>query len=371
MSTEEPPTASTGLSGDTVKDTESTGHASRTSKRSFGKGHAGSRASSKRSQPPQMSEKREETQQDDAQSPNIPRKSKGFSCLRGLLCCGASKSLDDEDSSPPKPRLKIPPQQTIASQTAKDASTAESSTAESKPDEKVEAREPQLSEKVDHSYPNGQPSTERQPPGKPEPRIDTQVPSNHLEVGPQIAVQAPTPVTTESEALIHDRTPQQEQRDTEIEMTDGGATVPIASNEVAGTAEQEDTNHQGQDSSTYEGGKRDSKAKIDLPPPPPLEERKAQIAHHQDESPDQDPEPQRWLLPPPQPELKGRKCLVLDLDETLVHSSFKVCANWQTLHTENTKQSRFYIKQTSLFRSKLKVNIIMSMLSSGLASTPL
>ncbi|KAH8700565.1 HAD-like domain-containing protein [Talaromyces proteolyticus] len=31
-----------------------------------------------------------------------------------------------------------------------------------------------------------------------------------------------------------------------------------------------------------------------------------------------------WLLPPPQPHLHGRKCLILDLDETLVHSSFKV-----------------------------------------------
>ncbi len=30
------------------------------------------------------------------------------------------------------------------------------------------------------------------------------------------------------------------------------------------------------------------------------------------------------LLPPVEPHLQGRKCLVLDLDETLVHSSFKV-----------------------------------------------
>lgn len=36
------------------------------------------------------------------------------------------------------------------------------------------------------------------------------------------------------------------------------------------------------------------------------------------------PEPQKWLLPRIAPEHKGRKCLVLDLDETLVHSSFKV-----------------------------------------------
>ncbi len=33
---------------------------------------------------------------------------------------------------------------------------------------------------------------------------------------------------------------------------------------------------------------------------------------------------QKALLPPIEPHLKGRKCLVLDLDETLVHSSFKV-----------------------------------------------
>ena len=31
-----------------------------------------------------------------------------------------------------------------------------------------------------------------------------------------------------------------------------------------------------------------------------------------------------WLLPPISQNLKGKKCLVLDLDETLVHSSFKV-----------------------------------------------
>ena len=35
-------------------------------------------------------------------------------------------------------------------------------------------------------------------------------------------------------------------------------------------------------------------------------------------------EKQTWLLPPVRPEFNGKKCLVLDLDETLVHSSFKV-----------------------------------------------
>ncbi len=35
-------------------------------------------------------------------------------------------------------------------------------------------------------------------------------------------------------------------------------------------------------------------------------------------------EPVHWLLPPLHASLSGKKCLVLDLDETLVHSSFKV-----------------------------------------------
>jgi len=34
-------------------------------------------------------------------------------------------------------------------------------------------------------------------------------------------------------------------------------------------------------------------------------------------------EQESWLLPPQLPEDVGKKCLVLDLDETLVHSTFK------------------------------------------------
>lgn len=57
------------------------------------------------------------------------------------------------------------------------------------------------------------------------------------------------------------------------------------------------------------------------PPPPPAVVAPSQFT---DAGPSA-PEPQKWLLPPIAPEHKGRKCLVLDLDETLVHSSFKVC----------------------------------------------
>lgn len=40
----------------------------------------------------------------------------------------------------------------------------------------------------------------------------------------------------------------------------------------------------------------------------------------------------RPLLPPVVPQHIGRKCLVLDLDETLVHSSFKVCPPTYCIH---------------------------------------
>ncbi len=57
---------------------------------------------------------------------------------------------------------------------------------------------------------------------------------------------------------------------------------------------------------------------------PPLPPTAPPLLNH--DSSLQDPEEvvQKWLLPPIAPRFQGKKCLVLDLDETLVHSSFKV-----------------------------------------------
>jgi RNA polymerase II subunit A small phosphatase-like protein len=60
-----------------------------------------------------------------------------------------------------------------------------------------------------------------------------------------------------------------------------------------------------------------SKTALPLPPPPPVPEPESIP----------DPTEQKWLLPPIAPRFKGKKCLVLDLDETLVHSSFKVISS--------------------------------------------
>ncbi|OJD11472.1 hypothetical protein ACJ73_09531 [Blastomyces percursus] len=63
---------------------------------------------------------------------------------------------------------------------------------------------------------------------------------------------------------------------------------------------------------------------MEIPPPPPLARHAESTNKYIPPVPPVQPEKQQWLLPPIEPHLQSRKCLVLDLDETLVHSSFKV-----------------------------------------------
>ncbi|KKZ65921.1 hypothetical protein EMCG_08331 [[Emmonsia] crescens] len=63
---------------------------------------------------------------------------------------------------------------------------------------------------------------------------------------------------------------------------------------------------------------------MEIPPPPPLDRNAESTNKYIPPVPAIQPEKQQWLLPPIEPHLQSRKCLVLDLDETLVHSSFKV-----------------------------------------------
>lgn len=168
---------------------------------------------------------------------------------------------------------------------------------------------------------------------------------NHS-TNPEVSVIAPTPVVSQQEddvedAIIQDRTPEQAARDTDIEMTDVGPSLPLATSDVPQSPEVETITRE-------RSGSSSSSSRIDLPPPPPLAERQihnqhsdagavagagifaagagvaAEQASH-DASAVSTPEPaQKWLLPPIMPQFSGKKCLVLDLDETLVHSSFKV-----------------------------------------------
>ncbi|KAL8947312.1 MAG: hypothetical protein Q9222_006389 [Ikaeria aurantiellina] len=111
---------------------------------------------------------------------------------------------------------------------------------------------------------------------------------------------------SKEEMAINDRTPQQEAKD--VEMTDAPPIPP--------PSEQQTTRQETSIQSPPQSA---------LPPPPPLlapsrpsaAERRASNGLGAADQP-------KWLLPPIDGRFRGKKCLVLDLDETLVHSSFKI-----------------------------------------------
>ena len=144
---------------------------------------------------------------------------------------------------------------------------------------------------------------------------------NTQAIPPKVLVSPATPVLPQSGDIISDRTATQKQIDEDIELTDSGPSLPISSTEVASTEESPITQAD------------QTAAQVNLPPPPPVAQRQAQMFSPTSRSSLEEAnssvagsEPQRWLLPPLRPEMRGKKCLVLDLDETLVHSSFKVCS---------------------------------------------
>ncbi|TKA73339.1 hypothetical protein B0A55_06781 [Friedmanniomyces simplex] len=159
---------------------------------------------------------------------------------------------------------------------------------------------------------------------------------------PQVLVQAPTPVISHSQEdeIIADQTPKQRAQDEDIEMQDANAHlphVPLTVNEAATIAagtvvagagaaaavEGKRFERNGEDSS------RNNPAPTTLPPPPgppPIQTEQPQsegqkdydgtVPSHQEPAPAE--EGRKWLLGPLRPEFRGKKCLVLDLDETLI-----------------------------------------------------
>ncbi|KAL8806124.1 MAG: hypothetical protein Q9182_001525 [Xanthomendoza sp. 2 TL-2023] len=127
-------------------------------------------------------------------------------------------------------------------------------------------------------------------------------------------VEAPIPPTTDSmaeqgvsreESTINDRPPQQEARD--VEMSDAPPVAPTPEP----PAPSPDTSIQ-------------SPPQANLPPPPPIINSRRPSAGNRRASNGVASEQPKGLLPPIADRFRGKKCLVLDLDETLVHSSFKI-----------------------------------------------
>ena len=137
-----------------------------------------------------------------------------------------------------------------------------------------------------------------------EPLSSTQGNASVLPPNPPQAIPAEESVAAQGE-VINDRTLQQEQSDSDIAMTEAPPIAPEVEDSSRSAEPQTD----------------ERPTQIALPPPPPRDNQARPTAQG-DRGPTA--ERQQWLLPPIQPHFRGKKCLVLDLDETLVHSSFKV-----------------------------------------------
>ncbi len=332
-------TPTTGLSGVTAADAESIGRGSKHSKRSFlNKRRAGSTTSSKRaatSEKPEQNPAQPTTANREGSTRSKSRKT-GGGLLSCLPCFAPKESRTTGDVTPTenvKQAQKVPTPRTSQSTPVKkqDQIIPDSSNTDSKDplDEKAGA-DTLASGVVDK--PNNNDGAAERPSQDNRPQIVTRSSSKRQQQAqqaepqqpgmlqttqPQINVTNPTPGTTptfsrpsvEQARIIEDQTPEQKQIDDDIEMKD----VPISADDVHQEGEELNGN-----------AAQTDHPKIDLPPPPPLEQRKEAV-QTQTADMSESSEPQKFLLGPLAPRFKGKKCLVLDLDETLVHSSFKVC----------------------------------------------
>ncbi|KAF7187123.1 putative phosphatase PSR2 [Pseudocercospora fuligena] len=283
-----------------------------------------------------LTRRRRETAEDK------PKKRNGF---LAFLCCGSGDSAPEpsqDAAQPPKPITKPQPSRSQAPQQGRGRAEDVSATATSAEESKEIIDEKAGQSSANGFKPESKPisETERDPekltpvlpvegtstdnaemtssttqrtaeaPTTVPPPIDT---SSSLAPIPAVGVQAPTPTVPQQEDNpISDRTPEQKALDEDLEQ---GEKVPMTEEEAHEVDREIEKSHADQPQT----------ASGTLPPPPPLpkttNDGTASAPESQIATPEQG---QKWLLGPIQDRFKGRKCLVLDLDETLVHSSFKI-----------------------------------------------
>ena len=303
-----------------------------------------------------------------ANEKRVKKKKRGFSRFISVLnCCSATESADSVDTdgplvpakvaaSPPGAgRLSIGEKQGAVANNKPDANAPDSSVTDSKEPLDELARETektemgadtQQAEAVEHVAAPERTEAERRadesvPEAREEVSRDDRLPEDSLPplheaaIVPEqamdgqgtsptsdvkVVVQAPTPVVPPPDQVPSPVEQPVEQpelplagADKDVEMTDA---PPPASDDVAKESIPEEIT---------------PKTDELPPPPPPPTTADSSLSSQPRSSFRESPlgsvpggEQQQWLLPPLQSHFRGRKCLVLDLDETLVHSSFKV-----------------------------------------------
>lgn len=329
---------SNSLSGETTSETATTSRAG--SKRSLnGKRRDPSTGSKRVAMPSEEKSTRPVSDEPSQLDASVkPKKKKG---LLAFLCCSSdSQDSAAQDQLPPKP--VVTPATERLSQSVPDRTDLNAGSASTRGRNTTDANDEKLAVKQE-----AQPTTKRlsgAATDKPVPDLPAEataasdnvsqtssqrqiVPNTTLGIvplvvtpepagataadgtGPTVEVQPPTPIgQTDSEDIpIADRTPAQKAQDENIELSDTNPKIPLSEEEADQITNQQQANAETQAAT--------------IPPPPPLAERNVDGSVNSHEISETG---QKWLLPPVRPEHKGRKCLVLDLDETLVHSSFKV-----------------------------------------------
>ncbi len=329
----QPSPTSTGLSGATASDPRaSIGGKSKDSKGSIlGRRRNGSASSSKMSithQGPSGSAGTNPTSS-SAKASYQPKKKN----LLSFLCCGvpdSDNSLDAHETTPPankitkvpsvRPTTASPPEHSMAQQretTAPGQTEKEALRQDDSNQEKQEAvnTEPSQSQSPGEASLPAANGEVQQPSADAHDKLTSETPK---EMGrsnidpseapnPSVIVEAPIRTASTSSPASE---PLQEAKDGEgdVAMDDPEPFVEEKAEESPAPIPRQE----------------ESIDKQTLPPPPPVPPVDAESS--KEVAP---PEPveqkQQWLLPPIAPRFRGKKCLVLDLDETLVHSSFKVC----------------------------------------------
>lgn len=300
--------AATGLSGATANEPrDSIGGRSKESKSSrLGRRRNGS-ASSNRSGTGTVPTTTPSTSQPNSPAGAPQRRKKG-GLLALLGCCGVpdnANALEGGEDPLPSHKLDRIPQRPLTS-----------SRRTMTPSEQTTASKTQLQEKEKETQPQAQPPTDSaqdiSKPSQPiptstydQPTADNKQATTATAPGPSITVNPPVAERRERE---HTTEPTSQDVDGDVNMPDVDAN---ATSQPA----QEPVNP------------ADEQLAKPMPPPPPGPiplAGAAPISQGEMSIGSEDSEPQKFLLPPIEPHLKGRKCLVLDLDETLVHSSFKI-----------------------------------------------
>ncbi|KAH9893052.1 NIF-domain-containing protein [Xylariomycetidae sp. FL2044] len=305
----QPSPAGTGLSGATASDPRDSigGHSKESRHSVLGRRRNGS-ASSNRSAAATNPTTTPSTSQPNSPA-GAPQKRKKGGLLSLLGCCvvpGHANTLEPDDNLPSHKLDKIPQRPLTSSRRTITPSEQTSGSKTQLSEKKEPHQQPGTAQDTSKSSKLASPATAQDQ--SPVPDRDSESKQTTLAgaSGPSITVNAPLAENPEVEESPAEPVPTKDV-DGDVNMPDAETVTNQRTTPAAAAAAEEQY-----------------PKPVPPPPPGPIPVPNPLPAAQEDNSVATDESQQRFLLPPIEPRFKGKKCLVLDLDETLVHSSFKI-----------------------------------------------